>query len=160
MHAHACGKCDRCPDEPRLRIDLYIQSLTNSHRSPDWIWSRTVYLHFTPCMRTCTVHLQFCLSLKFHLGIFIAVFMCFFYFFFRYCVCTTCFGTRKIVKPFRSHLLSNHPANCPCDCGTCSEKNVDRKLWTPIGFRRTSYVPRLSFFMAVNTTIIVGNVFS
>ena len=21
-----------------------------------------------------------------------------------------------------SHLLSNHPANCPCDCGTCSEK--------------------------------------
>ena len=40
------------------------------------------------------------------------------------------------------------------------KKNVDRKLWTPIGFRRTSYVPRLSFFMAVNTTIIVGNVFS
>ena len=37
-------------------------------------------------------------------------------------MCTTCFGTRKIVKPFRSHLLSNHPANCPCDCGTCSEK--------------------------------------
>jgi len=31
--------------------------------------------------------------------------------------------SRKIVKPFRLHLfLSNHLANCPCDCDTCSEK--------------------------------------
>ena len=29
------------------------------------------------------------------------------------------FGTRKISKPFRSHLLSKHPANCPCDCSPC-----------------------------------------
>ena len=26
---------------------------------------------------------------------------------------------RKISKPFRSHLLSKHPTNCPCDCSTC-----------------------------------------
>ena len=23
-------------------------------------------------------------------------------------------------KPFRSHILSKHPANCSCDCDTCS----------------------------------------
>ena len=67
--------------------------------------------------------------------------------------------SRKIVKPFRSHLfLSNHLANCPCDCDTCSEKKC-RPEAMDTNWLQTSYVPRLSFFMAVNTTIIVGNVF-
>ena len=53
-----------------------------------------------------------------------AVFSC------RYCVCTVCFGTKKILKPFRTHLLKQHSVNCSCDCvscasGTCRPSIVD-----------------------------------
>ena len=38
----------------------------------------------------------------------------------RYCVCNVCFGTKKILKPFRTHVLKQHPLNCSCDCVTCA----------------------------------------
>ena len=38
----------------------------------------------------------------------------------RYCVCTVCAGTKKILKPFRSHLLDTHPSPCNCPCDSCS----------------------------------------
>ena len=41
----------------------------------------------------------------------------------RYCVCTVCFGTRKMLKPMRKHFLDQHPANCSCDCPTCSSNS-------------------------------------
>ena len=37
-----------------------------------------------------------------------------------YCVCTVCAGTKKILKPFRSHLLDTHPSPCNCPCDSCS----------------------------------------
>ena len=37
----------------------------------------------------------------------------------RYCVCTTCFGTHKILKPFKSHLHDKHSQPCLCHCSTC-----------------------------------------
>ena len=54
-------------------------------------------------------------------------------FFYRYCVCTVFFGTTKILKPFRTHLLKYHPVNCSCDCvscasGTCRPSVVDLNL--------------------------------
>ena len=38
----------------------------------------------------------------------------------RYCVCNVCFGTKKILKPFRTHVLKQHLLNCLCDCVTCA----------------------------------------
>ena len=38
----------------------------------------------------------------------------------RYCACNVCFGTKKILKPFRTHVLKQHPLNCSCDCVTCA----------------------------------------
>ena len=38
----------------------------------------------------------------------------------RYCVCTVCAGTKKILKPFRSHLLDTHPSPCNFPCDSCS----------------------------------------
>jgi len=35
----------------------------------------------------------------------------------RYCVCNVCL---KILKPFRTHVLKQHPLNCSCNCVTCA----------------------------------------
>ena len=50
----------------------------------------------------------------------------------RYCVCNACFGTKKILKPFRMHVLKQHPLSCLCDCscvtcasGSCRPSIVD-----------------------------------
>ena len=40
--------------------------------------------------------------------------------FHRFCVCTVCMGTHKLLQALRSHLQRTHTPNCLCDCPICS----------------------------------------